>query len=162
MSNLISTDIIELVDEIQEQQIIFSSGVKNEDSDLSGSFKVWAQTIANRCKTDLQITVGEIDNAQYFPELESFVINPMKYFPCWSGIMKPIFGFGELVASSSRIESNFNHLKNRVFINESMSLRVDSFLEKILAYYRGDHLLYGEILNNSYNNRAIGSTNTVN
>lgn len=55
--------------------------------------------------------------------------------------MREKFGFGSETASSSRIESNFNHLKNRVFKNENMPLRIDVFLEKLITYYRGDHLL---------------------
>ncbi len=55
--------------------------------------------------------------------------------------MVNIFGFGDGIASSSRCESNFNHLKNRVFKNEVLPIRVDSFVEHILKYYQGDHLL---------------------
>jgi len=65
----------------------------------------------------------------------------MKFFPCWSGIMRDIFGYGTETASSSRIEGNFNQLKNRLFKNESLPLRIDLFLEKLLMYYKGDHLL---------------------
>lgn len=55
--------------------------------------------------------------------------------------MVNIFGFGDEIASSSRCESNFNHLKNRVFKNEALPIRVDRFVEHILKYYQGDHLL---------------------
>jgi len=65
----------------------------------------------------------------------------MKLFPIWSGIMINIFGYGAETASSSRIESSFNHIKNRVLKIENIPLRVDMFLEKLLDYYRGDHLL---------------------
>lgn len=65
----------------------------------------------------------------------------MKLFPCWSGIMRTIFGYGSETASSSRIESNFNNLKHRVFKNDVLPLRVDTFLEKLIKYYRGDNLL---------------------
>jgi len=55
--------------------------------------------------------------------------------------MVNIFGYGTSTASSSRIESNFNHVKNRVFKNENLPLRVDKFVEMLINYYRGDHLL---------------------
>lgn len=55
--------------------------------------------------------------------------------------MRDIFGYGTETASSSRIEGNFNQLKNRLFKNESLPLRIDLFLEKLLMYYKGDHLL---------------------
>lgn len=85
--------------------------------------------------------IGIEDNVQYELEIVPHIINAMKLFPCWSGIMRPLFGYGSETASSSRIESNFNNLKHRVFHNDVLPLRVDTFLEKITQYYRGDHLL---------------------
>jgi len=85
--------------------------------------------------------IGIEDNVQYELEIVPHIINAMKLFPCWSGIMRPLFGYGSETASSSRIESNFNNLKHRVFHNDVLPLRVDTFLEKIIQYYRGDHLL---------------------
>lgn len=55
--------------------------------------------------------------------------------------MRDQFGFGEEIASSSRIECYFNHIKNRVFKDDNLPKRVDSFVEKLILYYRGDHLL---------------------
>jgi len=74
-------------------------------------------------------TEGEFDNAQYLPELEPIIVRSLKLFPCWSGIMGEKFDFGKETSSSARIESNFNQLKNRVFKNEQMPLRVDTFVE---------------------------------
>ena len=65
----------------------------------------------------------------------------MKYFPRWSSITINIFRYGTSTASSSRIESNFNHIKNRVLKNEHLPLRVDKFVEILLNHYRGDHIL---------------------
>lgn len=81
------------------------------------------------------------DNAQYTPELESIIVRIFKLFPCWSGIMRQNFGSGEQIASSSRIESNFNHIKHRVFKNDHLPVRVDTFVEQLTLYYSGDHLL---------------------
>jgi antitoxin component YwqK of YwqJK toxin-antitoxin module len=55
--------------------------------------------------------------------------------------MREKFGFGSETTSSSRIECNFKHIKNRIFKNENLPLRIDTFLEKLISYYRGDHLL---------------------
>lgn len=55
--------------------------------------------------------------------------------------MRPIFKYGDETASSSRIESNFNNLKRRVFKNDNLPLRVDSFLEKLILFHQGDNLL---------------------
>lgn len=118
----------------------------NDDGDLHnenpiGSFKGWAHSISNKVKGEIEGIEGSTDNAQFLPELESTIIRTMKLFPCWSSIMVNIFGYGTPTASSSRIESNFNHIKNRVFKNEKLPLRVDKFLEILLKYYKGDHLL---------------------
>ncbi|KAF5300466.1 hypothetical protein FQA39_LY02265 [Lamprigera yunnana] len=45
----------------------------------------------------------------------------------WSGIMVRYFGFGAITSSSAAIESHFNHLKNRLFI-EKLPLRADEFI----------------------------------
>jgi len=121
--------------------------LENYDEDINvdnvnvTSFKDWAREISRKCETLVENVIGEYDNAQYLPELVPIIINTMKLFPCWSSIMVNIFGFGDQIASSSRCESNFNHLKNRVCKNEALPIRVDSFVEHILKYYQGDHLL---------------------
>jgi len=84
---------------------------------------------------------GEGDNGQYMPELVPLVIIVMKLYLCWSGIMTKIFGFGQATVSGSRIESNFNQIKNGVFKTQNLPIRVDNFVEKLINYYRGDHLV---------------------
>lgn len=86
----------------------------NVDNVNVTSFKDWASEISKKCEILVENVIGEYDNAQYVPELVPIIINTMKLFPCWSNIMINIFGFGDEIASSSRCESNFNHLKNRV------------------------------------------------
>lgn len=105
------------------------------------NFKHWAQLIADKAREKVENVIGVVDNAQYLPTLEPCIVKVMKLFPCWSGVMREKFGFGSETASSSRIECNFNHIKNRVLKNENMPLRIDTFLEKLISYYRGDHLL---------------------
>lgn len=107
----------------------------NDDEDLHnenclGGFKGWAQSISNKVKEEIEGIEGSTDNAQFLPELESTIIKTMKLFPCWSSIMINIFGYGTPTASSSRIESNFNHIKNRMFKNEHLPLRVDKRSKK--------------------------------
>uniref|UniRef100_A0A2S2NH91 NOF-FB transposable element protein n=1 Tax=Schizaphis graminum TaxID=13262 RepID=A0A2S2NH91_SCHGA len=126
-------------DSITEEYSYEEEYICSESSD--NHFKGWAQAIANKVKVEIMGIEGSTDNAQFLPELEVVIIKTMKLFPIWSGIMINIFGYGTETASSSRIESNFNHIKNRVFKNENIPLRADMFLEKLLNYYRGDHLL---------------------
>jgi len=76
--------------------------------------------------------------------------------------MRQTFGFGEKIASSSRIECNFNHIKHRVFKNDHLLVRVDTFLEQLTSYYNGDHLLIQVELNSDLsmeNGRGVGDDN---
>jgi len=153
---LISSSEVELVDrnmfgdtEIENEEETLEG--ENDVGDITSSFKEWAQAISDKVRITVNGIEGEYDNAQYLPELEPFIIRSLKLYPCWSGIMGEKFGYGKETSSSSRIESNFNHLKNRVFKNEQMPLRIDNFIEKLMTYYRGDHLLVqavqGHVLN---------------
>lgn len=117
---MISTSVLEIININENSQELNSltDNTINEDhsSDYnSSSFQEWAQNIANRSRVKVDSIKGMCDNAQYIPELEQIVVRTLKLFPCWSGIMRQTFGFGEKVASSSRIEYNFNHIKNSVF-----------------------------------------------
>ncbi|KAL4126244.1 hypothetical protein QTP88_010469 [Uroleucon formosanum] len=126
--------------------------------DFFGSFEIWASSIAEQCKIEVQRNEGEIDNVvQYTQEIVPLIIKAVKLYPCWSGIMRKTFGFGEASASSARIESNFNQLKNRVFKNDNLPLRIDTFLEKIISYYKGDHLL----IQNNIPLKKIYSTHAI-
>lgn len=143
MQSLISSNEIELVrrnefDDIENEdnEELFEENDVDNNENETGSFKEWGQSIADTVKSTLDGIEGEYDNAQYLPELEPIIVKSLKLFPCWSGIMGNKFGYGKETSSSARIESNFNHLKNRVFKNEQMPLRVDTFVDKIIHYYR--------------------------
>jgi hypothetical protein len=136
---------LEFIDQIDSEYQQINADGFCYDSDTGStsldSFKQWAQLIADKARANTRDIIGQFDNAQFLPSLESCIVNTMKFFPCWSGIMRDKFGYGTETASSSRMEGNFNQLKNRLFKNESLPLRIDSFLEKLLIYYKGDHLL---------------------
>jgi len=55
--------------------------------------------------------------------------------------MVNLFRYGDNIASSSIIESNFNNIKNRVFKNDNLPIRVDDFVERLVEFYRDDHLI---------------------
>jgi hypothetical protein len=55
--------------------------------DFFGSFEIWASSIAEQFKMEVQTNEGDIDNAQYTPEIVPLIIKAMKLYPCWSGIM---------------------------------------------------------------------------
>jgi len=101
----------------------------------------WALLIANNSKLEVETIEGEYNNAQYIPELVPLIVKAMKLYPCWSGIMRNSFGYGDATVSSSRVECNFNQIKNRVFEEDNLPIRVVDFVEKLISYYRGDNLL---------------------
>ncbi|KAF0746224.1 NOF-FB transposable element protein [Aphis craccivora] len=109
--------------------------------DVLNSFKDWSKLLALKCKEKIGDVEGEFDNAQFVPEIVPIIINTMKLFPCWSNIMINVFRYGDNIASSSRIESNFNNIKNRVLKNDNLPMRVDDFVEWLVEFYRGDHLI---------------------
>jgi len=134
----------------------------NMSETVGTSFQEWASIIADNCKATVDHVEGEDDNGQYMPELVPLIINVLKLYPCWSGIMKKIFGFGDATVSSSRIESNFNQIKNSVFKNENLPVRVDNFVEKLIHYYRGDHLLTANSVNTVQQENEKSQTNYCN
>jgi len=141
------TSYVQVFDDLIHENIISKDNIKqeNEDNghlceDFVGSFENWARLIADDCLTEVEKIEGEFDNAQYTPELVPLVVKSMKLYPCWSGIMSKCFGYGKATVSTSRIESNFNQIKNRVFKLENLLVRVDDFVQKLIHYYKGDHL----------------------
>lgn len=60
----------------------------------------------------------------------------MFYLPLWTGVMIPIFGIGNRIATSSSIESEFANIKSRVFKNE-LPQRVDKFIFRHIDYLDG-------------------------
>lgn len=118
-----------------------SNYYENSSDESGSSFMNWALLIANKCKLEIETIEGEYDNAQFIPELVPLIVKAMKLYPCWSGIMRKSFGYGDATVSSSREECNFNQLKNRVFEVDKLPIRVDDFVEKLILYYNGDNLL---------------------
>ncbi|CAI6377228.1 unnamed protein product [Macrosiphum euphorbiae] len=54
-----------------------------EEFNCLRSFKEWTKSIANRCKINIENIKGIGDNAQFEIELETYIVNAMKLFPCW-------------------------------------------------------------------------------
>lgn len=140
-SNSVNLDLIinESENSREEQQTL--EFVSLDSFDELNSFKDWSKLLASKCEEKIGEVEGEFDNAQYIPEIVPMIINTMKLFPCWSNIMVNVFRYGDNIASSSRIESNFNNIKNRVFKNDNWPIRVDDFVGRLVEFYRGDHLI---------------------
>jgi len=72
-------------------------------------------------------TSGDHDNMQYSPRLAKKVLEFSKLIPCWSTVMVPIFGYGNLTESSATSESLFKDLKSVIFKHKTLPLRLDDF-----------------------------------
>jgi len=68
---------------------------------------------------------GSHDNMQYSPTLAIRILNFCKLISCWSAVMVPIFGYGNVTESSAKSESLFKDLKSVIFKNKSLPLRLD-------------------------------------
>lgn len=76
-------------------------------------FQSWAKSVYDESKTFVEEGTGI--NLFYCPSLVPIIIIFLKLLPLWSGIMIPIFGYGEEVASSATVESSFKKLKHLTF-----------------------------------------------
>ncbi len=85
------------------------------------------------------------DNALHCSTLAIRLKKFCKLLPVWSGVMVPIFGYGEKTVSSAASESSFNDVKNRIMHHKRLPIRVDDFLMTHCdAIIGGMHLVRSE------------------
>lgn len=65
----------------------------------------------------------------------------MKYMPLWSGVMIPIFGYGEDISSSAAVESSFKKLKNITMKHIHLPTNIEIFLENHIEALKGSSLI---------------------
>lgn len=119
-------------------------------NDDENPFQSWANNIYTRSK--ILISEGSGINPLYLPSLVPFLIKIMKLLPLWSGIMIPIFGYGDDISSSAAVESSFKKLKTITFKHLSIPTDLEFFLENHIKSLKGASMLRA-----SYNNIAISS-----
>lgn len=90
-------------------------------------FKQWALRIYEESKVYVSNN-GNRDNMQYLPEIIKEVLNLCKLLPLWTAVMAPLFKNSCSIASSAPVESNFNNIKNRLFRDKQLPLRIDDFI----------------------------------
>ena len=104
---------------------------------MDNSWKVWGEQIDEAVKAEILNDFGDRDNAHYLPSLAERIMKDVPYIPMWSCVCRDTFGYGREPASSASVESDFNDLKNRVFIGESLPIRADDFLPTHVKYISG-------------------------
>lgn len=98
----------------------------------------------------------------YLPTLVAPIIKCIKLLPLWSGVMIPVFGYGEEISSSASIESSFRKLKIITFKHIPLPTSIEEFLENHISSNRGASLIHSannltQSITSSSNNQ-----NTVN
>lgn len=96
--------------------------------DLDNNWSAWGIGINKEVDNNLH-QIGDRDNAHYFPHLAERLLKDINMFPLWSNVCRDDFGYGRIPASSAAVEGEFNKLKNNIFKNHNLPIRVDEFLK---------------------------------
>lgn len=102
-------------------------------------FQTWADAIFIESKKLIKDGTGI--NPLYCPELVSVLIKTMKYIPLWSGVMIPIFNYGEDISSSAAVESSFKKLKNITMKHVTLPTNIEIFLENHIQVLKGSSMI---------------------
>lgn len=133
---------------------------QNEALDLhENPFQSWADVFLLESKTLIKDGTGI--NPFYCPELVSVLIKTIKYIPLWSGVMIPIFNYGEDISSSAAVESSFKKLKNITMKHINLPTNIEIFLETHIQALKGSSLIRSaknQIHHFSHVHNAINST----
>lgn len=107
--------------------------------EFENPFQSWANNIYQGSKT--LVIEGSWINPLYLPSLVPVLIKIMKLLPLWSGIMIPIFGYGDDVSSSAAVKSSFKKLKTVTFKHLPLPTDIETFLENHIKSLKGASLL---------------------
>jgi len=121
--------LLEEMYEIQEEGL----------DEFENPFQAWANNIYQRSKT--MIIKGSGINPLYLPSLVPILIKTMKLLPLWSGIMIPIFGYGDELSSSAAVKSSFKKLKIVTFKHIPLPTDLETFLENHIKSLKGASVL---------------------
>jgi len=84
----------------------------------------------------------DMANPYYVPQLSKKLKTILVYFPLYSGVMISIFGYGQINASSSAVESEMKDIKHVLLKNISRPMRADKFvITTHLSSFAGRSLL---------------------
>lgn len=123
--------------------------IQNEGLDhFENPFTSWANNIYNSSKSLVQ--EGSGINPLFIPTLVPILIKIMKLLPLWSGVMVPIFGYGDDISSSAAIESSFKKLKTITFKYTPLPTDLETFLTNHIDSLKGATLLRSARNNNDY------------
>lgn len=121
--------------------IIYKKSCIQEEglNEFDNPFQSWANNIYMEGRN--YIKEGSGINPLYIPSLAPIHIKIMKLLPLWSGIMTPVFGYGDEISSSAAIESSFKKLKTVTFKHKSIPTDLEIFLENHIQSLKGASIL---------------------
>lgn len=134
-------DMLQNDENDKNEQELENEETYNEIKDCN--IGTWAKNLLEECRKALTENLTEYDmaNPYYCPQLSQKLKNLLSYFPLYSGIMIPIFGYGQINASSSAVESEMNNVKNILLKNQTRPMRADKFVVTHLNSFAGRALL---------------------
>jgi hypothetical protein len=123
-----------------------NNDAQDEDFDLeitNCNIASWSSNLIEDCHKTLTETKikGDMANPYYIPQLSKKLKTFLPYFPLYSGVMIPIFGYGEINASSSSVESEMKDVKHILLQNKERPMRADKFVTIHLRSFVGRSLL---------------------
>lgn len=77
----------------------------------------------------------------YLPSLIPLIIKCVKLLPLWSGLMIPVFKYGNPTSSSASVESSLKKLKTITFKDITLPTNIEIFLERHILSLQGSSLL---------------------
>lgn len=103
----------------------------------------WSSNLLEDCRKTLAETKIKCDmaNPYYVPQLSQKLKTFLPYFPLYSGVMIPIFGYGQINASSSSVKSEMKDIKHILLKNKERPMRADKFVTTHLRSFAGRSLL---------------------
>jgi len=115
-----------------------TSGFEICESDMATStIQQWVQTLYDDVLKRIEAESCTVAlNGYYCPSFAKKLKALLPYFPLFSEVMRVVFRYGSINATSTAVESEFNDLKNRTFKN-SLPLRLDKFVARHILSFSG-------------------------
>lgn len=138
--------------------------VLNDANIVETNIHRWVDSMYNDCVSQISRLKETYDvNGFYCIDFAKKFKVLLKYFPLFSEIMRAIFGYGYINATSAAVESEFNDLKNRTLKDVSLPIRADKFVSKHISCLSGKiKLTMAEKLeNDSINVDKINKNNNL-
>lgn len=118
---------------------------ENEDLELkitNCNIVSWSSNLEDFHKTLAKSKIKcDTANPYYVPQLSRKLKTFLSYFPLYSGVMIPIFAYGQINVNSSSVESEMNNIKHILLKNNSRPMRADKFIITHLRSFAGRSLL---------------------